>query len=67
MPNDNKVIAIASARPGLSQVAGISILELSALPLEYLDDLLLQAEIALNVVSVARQSITRRAALKNQP
>ena len=67
MPNDNNIIPIASARPNLSQVPGMSIVELNALPSEYLDELQIQAEIVANVISLARQAITRRAALKNQP
>ena len=67
MPNDNNIIPIASARPSLSQVVGMSIAELNALPPDYLDELLVQAEIAANVISIARHAITRRAALKNQP
>ena len=67
MPNDNNIIPIASARPNLSQVAGMSIAELNALPPDYLDELLIQAEVAVNVISIARHAITRRAALKSQP
>lgn len=67
MPDDNKVISIANARPNLSQVAGVSMVELIALPSDYLDELLVQAEIAVNVISIARHAITRRAALKSQP
>ena len=66
MPNDN-IIPLASARPNLSQVAGMSIAELNALPADYLDELPVQAEIAVNVISIARHAITRRAALKSQP
>lgn len=66
MSNGN-IIPIASARPNLSQVAGMSIAELNALPPDYLDELLIQAEIAVNVISIARHAITRRAALKSQP
>ena len=67
MPNDNNIIPIASARPNLSQVVGMSIAELNALPPDYLDELQIQAEIAVNVLSVVRHGITRRAALKSQP
>ena len=67
MSNDNNIIPIASARPNLSQVAGMSIAELNALPPDYLDELLIQAEVAVNVISIARHAITRRAALKSQP
>ena len=67
MPNDNNIIPIASARPNLSQVAGMNIAELNALPPDYLDELQIQAEIAVNLLSVARHAITRRAALKSQP
>lgn len=67
MSNDNKVVAIAVARPNLSQVAGMSIAELNALSPDHLDELLVQAEIAVNVISIARHAITRRAALKSQP
>lgn len=66
MPNDN-IIPMASARPNLLQVAGMSMVELNALPPDYLDELLIQAEIAVNVISTARHAITRRAALKSQP
>ena len=64
---DNNIIPIASARPNLSQVAGMSIAELNALSPDYLDELQIQAEIAVNIISVARHAITRRAALKSQP
>lgn len=64
---DNNIIPMASARPNLSQIAGMSFLELSALPSEYLDELQIQAEMAANVISIVRHAITRRAALKNQP
>ena len=67
MPNDNNIIPMASARPNLLQVAGMSMVELNALPPDYLDELLIQAEIAVNVISTARHAITRRAALKSQP
>ena len=67
MPNDNNIIPIASARPNLSQVAGMSIAELNALPPDYLDELQIQAEITVNLISIARLAITRRAALKSQP
>ena len=67
MPNDNNIIPMASARPNLSQVAGMSIAELNALSPDHLDELLVQAEIAVNVISIARHAITRRAALKSQP
>lgn len=66
MSNGN-IIPIASARPNLSQVAGMSFTELNALSPDYLDELLVQAEIAVNVISIARHAITRRAALKSQP
>ena len=66
MSNGN-IIPIANARPNLSQVAGMSIAELNALPPDYLDELQIQAEIAVNVISIARLAITRRAALKSQP
>lgn len=67
MPNDNNIIPIASARPNLSQVAGMSIAELNALSSDYLEELQIQAEIAGNILSLARHAITRRAALKSQP
>ena len=67
MPNDNNIIPIAVARPNLSQVVGMSVTELNALSSDYLDELQIQAEIAVNVLSVARHAITRRAALKSQP
>ena len=67
MSNDNKVVAIAVARPNLSQVVGMSVTELNALSSDYLDELLVQAEITVNIISVARYAVTRRAALKNQP
>ena len=66
MSNGN-IIPMASARPNLLQVAGMSMVELNALPPDYLDELLIQAEIAVNVISTARHAITRRAALKSQP
>ena len=67
MPNDNNIIPIASARPNLLQVASMSFTELNALSYDYLEELLIQAEIAVNVISTARHAITRRAALKSQP
>ena len=67
MPNDNNIIPMASARPNLSQVVGMSVTELNALSSDYLDELQIQAEIAVNVLSVVRHGIARQAALKNQP
>lgn len=64
---DNNIIPLASARPNLSQVAGMSIAELNALPPDYLDELQIQAEIAVNILSLVRHAIARRAALKSQP
>ena len=67
MPNDNNIIPLASARPNLLQVAGMSFTELNALSSDYLEELQIQAEIAANILSLVRHGITRRAALKSQP
>ena len=64
---DKNIIPLASARPNLSQVAGMSFTELNALSSDYLEELQIQAEIAANILSLVRRGITRRAALKNQP
>lgn len=66
MSNGN-IIPIASARPNLSQVVGMSFTELNALSSDYLEELQIQAEIAVNILSLVRHAITRRAALKSQP
>ena len=66
MPNDN-IIPMASARPNLLQVASMSFMELGALSSDYLEELQIQAEIAVNILSLVRHGVTRRAALKNQP
>ena len=66
MPNDN-IIPMASARPNLLQVASMSFTELNTLSSDYLEELQIQAEIAVNILSLVRHAITRRAALKSQP
>ena len=66
MSNGN-IIPIANARPNLSQVASMSFTELNALSYDHLEELQIQAEIAVNILSLARHAITRRAALKSQP